>query len=181
MLKMFKKNEKKNKGFTLVELIIVIAILAVLVGILAPQYVKYVEKSRKSADANNIDNVVQAIMVASADDDYTLPAGTYTVTLSENGLVVEDTTKTGALTAKGTEGVKTGALTEALIEYMGETSATYAANKATYSNTKLKSKKWGADESNPTSIVATATVSSTGSVSVAYSPDNFAEYVGVKQ
>ena len=173
MLKMFKKNEKKNKGFTLVELIIVIAILAVLVGILAPQYVKYVEKSRKSADANNIDNVVQAIMVASADDDYTLPAGTYTVTLSNVGLEV-----TGPSTALTTKENK-GALTLALIEYMGESSATYAEGKATYSNTRLKSQKWGEND-RQANIVATATVSDTGAVSVAYTPVKFSDYVGVK-
>lgn len=36
---------KKNKGFTLIELIIVVAILTVLVGVLTPQYTKYVEKA----------------------------------------------------------------------------------------------------------------------------------------
>lgn len=169
MFKLLNK-KKNNKGFTLVELVIVVAILAILVGILAPQYIKYVEKSRKAADASNIENVVKTIQVASADEDFELPAGTYTVKLNDDGLEVEgpDT----ALTAANGD----GALTKALIEYMGnDTTATYAVGSAKYINTKIKSHKWGADE-----ITAEATVTDTGSVTIKYTPDAFQKYVGVK-
>ena len=63
-----KEKKLNNKGFSLVELIIVIAIMAVLIGVLAPQYLKYVEKSRVSADADQIDTLISAVEIYSAEN-----------------------------------------------------------------------------------------------------------------
>ena len=41
---------EKNKGFSLVELIIIIAILVIIIGIAVPFFYKYFENSKKSAD-----------------------------------------------------------------------------------------------------------------------------------
>ena len=162
MFKLLNK-KKNNKGFTLVELVIVIAILAILVGLLAPQYVKYVEKSRKSADATNIENVVSSIKVAAADEDFGgLAAGDYVVKLTKTGMTVK---------APNADMLATnGALKKALDEYMGTGTYTVADDTATFANVVLKSSKW-----TPAEPFATATVSSTGAVSVSYTPDTLAK------
>ena len=52
--------KEKNKGFSLIELIIVITIMAVLTAILAPQLLRYVEQSREARDRTVIDEVLRA-------------------------------------------------------------------------------------------------------------------------
>ena len=60
---------RKNKGFSLVELIIVIAIMAILVGVLAPQLIKYIEKSKVAADTQVGDSVHTAMLTAMMDPE----------------------------------------------------------------------------------------------------------------
>ncbi|MBS6561322.1 MAG: prepilin-type N-terminal cleavage/methylation domain-containing protein [Clostridiales bacterium] len=156
MLNWLRKKKKDNKGFTLVELIIVVAILAILVGILAPQYTKYVEKSRRASDVSNLESLVKAAQVAAADTDYDIPAGIYVITVNTTGTTV----------TKGTGTPNTAdldKLNDALKEYAGDT----------YTNTKLKSKRWTGNE-----ISATITISDSAKVSVTYKPADLKNYSG---
>lgn len=166
MLKWFNKNkEKKNKGFTLVELIIVVAILAILVGLLAPQYTKYVERSRQAADASNLDNLVTAIKVATADGAYDITPATYTIAITADETTVVSSNATAGL----------GDLEDALKEYAGED----------WDATTLKSSKWGKPDGVTVNadnyIAATCKVEDTGAVTVQYFPDNVKNSVSEKK
>ncbi len=63
------KKKEKNKGFSLVELIIVIAIMVVVAGIIAPRLLKYLEKSKVSADLNSLESIYEAVAFASMDPE----------------------------------------------------------------------------------------------------------------
>jgi type IV pilus assembly protein PilA len=96
---------KKNKGFSLVELIIVIAIMAILAAAIAPALIRYIDKSRKADDiaaAETVNTAVQTslsnedaydeimskmngtiLATANADAAFTAVGGTYTAFLQE--------------------------------------------------------------------------------------------------
>lgn len=59
-----KYNNKKNRGFSLIELIVVIAIMAILVGVIAPMFIKYIDKSRKAKDVYTADQIARAVNIA---------------------------------------------------------------------------------------------------------------------
>lgn len=53
----------KNKGFSLVELVVAISILAVFTAVLAPTMMSYTEKSRAAKDIVAMDEIVNAIII----------------------------------------------------------------------------------------------------------------------
>ena len=59
----------KNKGFSLVELIIVIAIMAILAAAIAPALIRYIDKSRRSDDVAAAESINTAAQAAFSNED----------------------------------------------------------------------------------------------------------------
>ena len=59
---------KKNKGFSLVELIIVIAIMAILAAAIAPALIRYIDKSRKADDVTAAGTIQTAVQSAISNE-----------------------------------------------------------------------------------------------------------------
>ena len=66
---MKRKNSRKKKGFTLVELIAVIAILGILAAIVVPKIGGYTDKANKAKAQADAKTVIQAIELYNANAD----------------------------------------------------------------------------------------------------------------
>ncbi|HBI93917.1 MAG TPA: type II secretion system protein [Terrisporobacter glycolicus] len=65
---MFKlKNNKKRKGFTLIEMVIVITIIGILSSIAVTKYSKVQENAKKNADYATAANLATAAMISISD------------------------------------------------------------------------------------------------------------------
>lgn len=113
MLTRMKKMLKKEKGFTLVELLAVIAILAIIVAIAVPSVGKIISDSKTDATNANIELVenaarladVSGVSTGEGDDEYTIEeliqAGFLDVDQSD-----ENFTLTGNVKVTEEDGVK---------------------------------------------------------------------------
>jgi len=64
---------KRNKGFTLVELLVVITIIGMLIGILVPAVLGALELARRAACANNLSQIGKACQAYSASHNQNWP------------------------------------------------------------------------------------------------------------
>ena len=60
---------KKNKGFSLVELIIVIAIMVILAAVIGMAIIRYLNKARKQVDVETAETIYKAAQLALASTD----------------------------------------------------------------------------------------------------------------
>ena len=81
---LYRHLHKKEKGFTLVELMVVIIILAVLTGIAIPSYLALRNRARIQATRSEMQNIATALEMYAADND-AYPAGAWGVA---SGLII---------------------------------------------------------------------------------------------
>lgn len=79
---------KKQKGFTLVELMIVVAIIGVLAAVAIPKFADMLEKSREGATKGNLSAIKSAVSNYYADQQGIYPGNLDTLTYTLNGTQV---------------------------------------------------------------------------------------------
>lgn len=73
------RKHRRNKGFSLIELLAVIAIMAVLVGVIAPQLIKYMRKAKVAADRDALSNIFAPTVYAMMDPEVQQDAASTTI------------------------------------------------------------------------------------------------------
>ncbi|EGT3615579.1 prepilin-type N-terminal cleavage/methylation domain-containing protein [Clostridium perfringens] len=91
-----KKQNKKKKGFTLIELIIVIAIIAILAAIAIPNFLSIQRKAKVKADIASAKTIYDATSALIAEGQIIAPATGSDITLTLNA--------DGAITGGGSTG-----------------------------------------------------------------------------
>lgn len=163
---------KKNKGFSLVELIIVIAIMAILAAAIAPALIRYIDKSRKADDVTAAGTIATAANAALANE-----AAYESIDGSMNGTTLIATGAPGA--AFQHEATVAGSANDNGAKFVAEMNKNLTGNVAP----KLKFKKTLDNGVQPTNWylyvskdVPMVYVGSSGTSKVQLSPSIFEEY-----
>lgn len=83
--------KKKNKGFTLVELVVVIAILAILAAIAIPQLLGFQDRAKEQADKQTMAQVRNAVALLHANGEIYPSVDNTTFTMDDDGTLAYST------------------------------------------------------------------------------------------
>ena len=105
-------NQKKKKGFSLIELIIVLAVMAIIALIAIPNFNAVKENSKVKADKQSLETVKRTVMMLTADDQVsvtkdvvvTYKVGSDTITVTPDTELDNDETAVIVSQLKGMDG-----------------------------------------------------------------------------
>ena len=113
-------NQKKKKGFSLIELIIVLAVMAIIALIAIPNFTAVRDNSKKKADKQSCETIERTILMLTADESVKVDKDTEIVFIPG--------TTTGANATNGLSAEEALLIDEAL----AEVNAPQAGNKTKY-------------------------------------------------
>ena len=122
----------KNKGFSLVELIVVIAIMAILVGVAVPVYTNYIDKANAAKDEQLLGEINNAFAIVCAGEALDINTVTNaTIAVDDDGAI--DLAGMKVYTASG----EVAGIAAKMVEVLGEglkfnTIETISYNKTTH-------------------------------------------------
>ena len=86
-------NNKKKKGFTLIELIIVLAVMAIIALIAIPNFSAVRQNSKVKADKQSCETVKRTVLMLTADEQITVTTNTNVKYNAVSGTVTEPVDK----------------------------------------------------------------------------------------
>lgn len=150
-------NQKKKKGFSLIELIIVLAVMAIIALIAIPNFTAVRNNSKVKADTQTCETVKRTVLMLTADESVVLTdktkAGSIALSFSNTGKIAEATPTN--LTEK---------VTGSILEALGEVKAPQGNKIVDSEGTTASDVTAGNDITG-----YTVTISKDGDVSVAVS------------
>lgn len=127
----------KNKGFSLVELIIVIAIMAILAAAIAPALIRYIDKSRRSDDVAAAETLNTATQAAFANEDaYDEVQGAFPANATDT-IVLASATEGGTFSMTATTHIINNGDT-----FLGEINSSNANKAPSFKYKKNSPTKW---------------------------------------
>lgn len=142
---------KKNKGFSLVELIVVVLIMAIIAVVLAPQVTKWVNNSRNSSDLQLMDSASAFSQMALTDAD------AFDESMSGINIHIDN----GKATITGEGGADVTSFATKFAEYAGVPTSELQGSGSSYTIDSIKTKSQGETidiDINGGNVVATSSI-----------------------